>query len=377
MSAAEQVPVSAQEAERLFGLLSREKALVLAVSGGPDSTALMMLAARWRRSLKKPPKLVAVTIDHGLRAASKAEAAAVRKLAQSLEIEHRILRWTGSKPKAGVPEAARNARYRLLAEAAHKAGAGHVLTAHTLDDQGETILIRLTRGSGVAGLAGMKWASIVPVANGRHVTLVRPLLGIPKSRLIATLKAAGIAYADDPSNRDPAFTRARLRATMPALAREGLSAERLALLGKRVGRIEAALSETLHAAFRLLAPAPWPPAGAIAVDADAFSRLPDEIALRMLGRLVGSIGREGPVELGKLESLYDGLVAAIGASWIASPPPARFRRSLAGAVVAVRDGQVLVERAPARRQTRQSGPNQRISALTKRKTHPVAGPGSR
>lgn len=377
MSAAEQAPVSAQEAERLFGLLSREKALILAVSGGPDSTALMLLAARWRRSLKKPPRLVAITIDHGLRAESKAEAAAVRKLAQSLGIEHRVLRWSGSKPKTGLPEAARNARYRLLAEAAHKAGAGHVLTAHTLDDQGETILIRLTRGSGVAGLAGMKSASMMPVANGRRLILVRPLLRISKSRLIATLKAADIAYADDPTNRDPAFTRARLRASMPALAREGLSAERLALLGRRIGRIEAALHEMLGAAFRLLAPAPVPRAGAVAVDAGSFSRLPDEIALRMLGRLVAAIGKEGPVELGKLENMYDGLVAAIEASWVASPPAARFRRSLAGAIVAVRDGQVLVEKAPARSAIRKDRPNRRIRPLTKRKTHRAAEPGSR
>ena len=376
MSAAE-MPVSAEEAERLFGLLSREKALVLAVSGGPDSTALMMLAARWQKSLKQPPKLISVTIDHGLRAESKAEATAVRKLSQSLGIEHRILRWTGSKPKTGLPEAARNARYRLLAEAAHKAGAGHVLTAHTLDDQGETILIRLTRGSGVAGLTGMKLASMMPVANGRRLILVRPLLGIAKTRLIATLKAANITYADDPTNSDPVFTRARLRASMPVLAREGLSAERLGLLGRRVGRIEAALYETLRAAFRLLAPTPWPLAGAVAVDADAFSRLPDEIALRMLGRLVGAIGKEGAVELAKLENLYDGVVAAIEASWIASPQPARFRRSLAGAVVAVRDGQVLVEKAPARRGSQKGRSNRRISALTTRKTRPVARAGSR
>ena len=114
-----------------------------------------------------------------------------------------------------------------------------MLTAHTLDDQAETVLIRLTRGSGVSGLAAM--ARIAPVPGSNDIALVRPLLELRKAELLATLRKAGIAYADDPSNRDPRFTRARLRAAMPALEREGLNAERLALLARRVRRTEAAL----------------------------------------------------------------------------------------------------------------------------------------
>src|SRR6185295_18419883 len=178
-----------------------------AVSGGPDSTALMVLAARWRQTLKQRVKLIAVTVDHGLRPEAKREAEAVKRLARSLRIEHHTLRWTGPKPKTGIQEAARNARYRLLADVSRKAGRAPVLTAHTQDDQAETVLFRMMRGSGVAGLAGMRTGNLMPGQHpdhdGKKIELFRPLLDIPKSRLIATLKAAKIPYAEDPSNRDP------------------------------------------------------------------------------------------------------------------------------------------------------------------------------
>ena len=155
MSAADDTAVSVAETRALFADLTDVPSLVLAISGGPDSTALLLLAARWRKSLKAGPKLVAVTVDHGLRPEAKREAAAVKKLARSLGVEHRTMRWTGRKPSTGLQQAARNARYGLLAAAAKSAGARHVLTAHTMDDQAETVLIRLARGSGVSGLAAM------------------------------------------------------------------------------------------------------------------------------------------------------------------------------------------------------------------------------
>src|SRR5271169_6458550 len=114
-------PISVAEAKSLFFDLDHLPALVLAVSGGPDSTALMVLAARWRKTLKVKPKLIAVTVDHGLRAESRREAAAVWRLAYKLGIAHRTLRWTAAKPKTGLQEAARAVRYRLLADAAREA----------------------------------------------------------------------------------------------------------------------------------------------------------------------------------------------------------------------------------------------------------------
>src|SRR5690349_18263174 len=205
---------------------------MLAVSGGPDSTALMVLAARWRDSLKTKPKLIAITVDHGLRKESRQEAAAVARLARKLKIAHRILLWRGRKPATGLQQAARAARYRLLGEAARKAKAAHILTAHTLDDQAETVLIRMSRGSGITGLGAMARLSALPHDGQCAITLVRPLLDMPKARLVATLRTTEIPYADDPSNRDPRFTRARLRAMMGTLAEEGLDASRLAQLAR-------------------------------------------------------------------------------------------------------------------------------------------------
>ncbi|MGA8591719.1 MAG: tRNA lysidine(34) synthetase TilS, partial [Pseudolabrys sp.] len=189
------------EAKALFSDLQVFPVLTLAVSGGPDSTALMLLAARWRDSLRTKPKLIAVTIDHGLRKESSDEAAAVARLARKLNISHCTVRWNSRKPSTGVQEKARAARYRLLGEAARKAGAAHVLTAHTLDDQAETVLIRMSRGSGLTGLGAMTRTSPLPPDGKRTIVLVRPLLDIAKARLIATLDAAKIPYADDPSNR--------------------------------------------------------------------------------------------------------------------------------------------------------------------------------
>jgi len=331
-------PVRDDEADALFRGLEGLGGLVIAASGGPDSTALLLLAARWAKRLKTPPKILAVTIDHGLRPEAAAEAASVKRLARRLGVQHRTLAWQGTKPKSGLQEAARLARYRPLLEAAASARCGHVLTAHTLDDQAETVLFRLARGSGLTGLAGMANASLFPVSGGGGTFIVRPLLHVPKVRLIATLRAAGIAYSEDPSNSDPRFTRARLRALLPELAREGLDAHGLARLAGRMRRAEAAIEFAVQAAREALAPSAWPRRGPIIFDAERFRALPAEIGLRLLGRAIAHAGNEGPVELGKLEVLYAALRHEV-----------RLRRTLAGALVTLTGRQLTVERAPSRR----------------------------
>ncbi|MGN6572250.1 MAG: tRNA lysidine(34) synthetase TilS [Pseudolabrys sp.] len=351
MASHDSEPVADAEAASLFADLSSLPAIVLAVSGGPDSTALLWLAARWRGSRKSGPTLIAVTVDHGLRKDGAAEAKAVAKLARKLGVTHRTLRWTGTKPKTGLPQAARIARYRLLADAARKAGATAILTAHTLDDQAETVLIRMSRGSGLTGLAAMARMAPVPGGANNAAQLVRPLLGVPKARLIATLKAAKVAFADDPTNRDPRFTRARLRGLMPRLAEEGLDAARLAALARRLARAETALAKAAAAAFDRLGTAEQ---GRIAFDRSGFDHLAPEIALRLVGSAIGGIGDEGPVELGKLEALFGALGPAL------ADPKGRFRRTLAGAVVSLTPSAVTVERAPPRRSR----------ALTKRRARP-------
>ena len=340
MRTAEAKAVSASEATSLFSGLQSLPVLVLAVSGGPDSTALMVLAARWRDSLKTRPKLIAVTVDHGLRKESKAEAAAVARLARELDIAHRTSRWTGRKPKTGLQEAARLTRYRLLGRAARKAGGTHILTAHTLDDQSETVLIRMSRGSGLSGLGAMQRISVAP--QNEELTVVRPFLEIPKARLIATLNAAGILYADDPSNRDPRFTRARLRGLMHLLAEEGLDAAQLARLAHRLKRADVAIEKAVERAVTELF-VELPGAPAIAIESQRFADLPAEVALRLLGRAVARVGDEGPVELGKLEALKTALDEA------QKSPKNPFRRTLAGAIVTLKDPQILVDRAPPRR----------------------------
>lgn len=348
------MPVSATEAKSLFSNLGAAPALILAVSGGPDSMALMVLAARWRKSRKRGPELIAVTVDHGLRAESKAEAASVARLARQLGVAHRTLRWSGKKPKTGLPRAARDARYRLLAQAAAKAKATHVLTAHTLDDQAETVMIRMMRGSGMTGLAAMQMVSPLPGIDG--IFLVRPLLEIPKTRLIATLTREKIAFADDPTNRDTKFTRARLRGLMPRLAEEGLDARRLALLARRLKRADMAIEAATAAAGDLLILKSTP--SQVVYDRVKYGFLPDEIALRVLGRALSAVGDEGPVELGKLELLARALADAQNTG-------TGFRRSLAGAVVTLAKGQITVERAPARRAaTARTG----LRSLTKRQS---------
>ncbi len=328
-----------EEASALFDGLESLRGLLLAVSGGSDSTALLVIAARWAKRLKRAPKLIAVTIDHGLRPQSRHEAAAVKRLARRLGVPHRTLRWRGRKPKTGLQEAARLERYGLLAQAAMRAGYEHILTAHTLDDQAETVLLRLARGSGLTGLAGMAHASPLPINEETAIFLVRPLLRIPKTRLVATLKAAGIGHSEDPTNRDPRFTRARLRMLMPVLAREGLDARSLTRLAARMRRAEATVEFAVGAARAALAPGPWRERGPIVFEAVRFNDLPAEVALRLLGRAVAQTGDEGPVELAKLEALYDALRG--------SRRP--LRRTLAGALITLDAERLTVERAPARR----------------------------
>jgi len=344
-------PISAQNAKRLFAAWKAAPAIVLAVSGGPDSIALMWLAARWRSTLARGPRLIAVTVDHGLRAEAASEARDVKRLARTLDLQHRTMRWTGEKPKTGLPAAARTARYRLLAQAARASGATHVLTAHTRDDQAETLLMRLLRGSGISGLAAMARES-----ERDGVLLARPFLHVSKSQLVATLKKAKIDFADDPTNRDTSFTRPRLRAIMPVLAAEGGDARNLARLASRLARANQAVEVLVDGAERYLAlrdrEATRAGFDANAVDAStfdakAFAAMPEEIRLRLLKRAIDRFGHEGPAELGKVEALLAALDEA-GAKQGKKRRP-RLKQTLAGALVSLSDGRIRVEPAPPRR----------------------------
>ncbi|ABE64236.1 tRNA(Ile)-lysidine synthetase-like protein [Nitrobacter hamburgensis X14] len=337
-------PISATEAKLLFADWKAAHALVLGVSGGPDSTALMWLAARWRRAMTRGPDLIAVTVDHGLRPGSAREARDVKHLATSLGMRHRTVRWSGAKPKSGLPAAARDARYRLLAKTARANGALHVFTAHTRDDQAETVLMRISRGSGITGLSAMARETM---RDG--FILARPLLHVSKSRLIATLEKAGIAYAEDPTNRDVSFTRPRLRALMPALAEEGCDVRNLARLASRLARANTALELLADGAERYLAlqdrGAPRP-----GFQTKAFAALSEEIKVRLLLRAIDRVGCEGPAELGKVETLL-GALDRVAADNGGHGRRILLRRTLAGALVTLTSERISVEPAPPRRRT--------------------------
>jgi tRNA(Ile)-lysidine synthase len=358
-------PISAQDAKRLFADWKRAPAIVLAVSGGPDSIALMWLAARWRRGLSRGPRLIAVTVDHGLRAEAAREARDVKRLARALDLPHRTLRWTGTKPNTGLPAAARSARYRLLAQAARQNQATHILTAHTRDDQAETLLMRLLRGSGIAGLAAMGRES-----ERDGLLLARPFLNVSKSQLVATLKKAKLDFADDPSNRDTNFTRPRIREVMPVLAAEGGDARSLARLASRMARANQAVEILVDGAERYLALKDREASDAARharifkakifeakiFDAKAFAVLPEEIRLRLLLRAIDRFGHEGPAELGKVEVLLAALDRAIAETRAGRRPNRspglgrpRLKHTLAGALVSLVGDRIRVEPAPPRR----------------------------
>lgn len=341
-SAAEKTPIAESELSALFEDFAKSGKILLAVSGGPDSTALLVLAAKWRELRGSGPDLVAATIDHRLRSASKSEAKMVEKLAGKLGVPHHTLAWKGRKPITGVQEAAREARFALFSSLAKEVGADLLMTAHTRDDQAETVLHRMGRGSGLGGLAGIR-----RVHRRNGVFIGRPFLDLSKARLIATLKKLRIPYASDPTNRDTKYLRARLRKLAPVLAKEGIDAANLALMAKRLGRANAALNRLAEeAAFALRTDC----AAGRAFEARGFFLMPDELAIRMLREAVDREGIEGPAELAKVEALFEALVAAYRAG-------GAVKRTLAGAAVTLTEAALVVAAAPPRKSA--SGPIKR------------------
>ena len=283
--------LTAEQIDALFAPLLDTRSLLIAVSGGPDSTALLVMAAEW--AARRGARIAAATVDHGLRPASGAEAEAVATLSAKLGVPHETLVWTAAKPSTRVQERAREARYRLLIEHARSIGADAIATAHHADDQAETVLFRLMRGSGVAGLRGMEATS-----RRDGVTIARPLLGVAKRDLVAFCRSRGIEFADDPSNANPHFARPRLRALLDRLGGEGLTAEGLVRLARRAAEADEAL-ERLAADVEARLGADGP------IDARALFAEPVAIVQRMLARRIGKAGGrdESRIGLEKIEAL--------------------------------------------------------------------------
>jgi tRNA(Ile)-lysidine synthase len=268
--------------------------VAVAVSGGPDSLALVLLTQRWAR--QQGGEVWALTVDHGLRPESAEEARTVAGWLAARALPHEILAWEGDKPMSGLQEAAREARYRLLAQWCHTRGVLHLLTAHHREDQGETHLIRRRAGSGIDGLAGM--SAVRELAGCR---LVRPLLSVPRARLLARIDEEGQPFLRDPSNLNPAFERARLRAA--ATANDDNLAEIREYGRRRINR-EAALDQVLARAASLH------PAGFASVDLSVLLELEVELAERLLGRVAACVGAARyPARRERLARLRVGLAA--------------------------------------------------------------------
>jgi tRNA(Ile)-lysidine synthase len=243
VTTAEHQPITPDEADDLFAPLKSFHTVLVAVSGGADSFALLHLIAEWHdRHAQNTPHVFAATVDHQLRIQSATEAEIVKARCATLGIYQTTLCWDAKKPWSGVASAARDARYALLeAEARNRSSSGPaaIITAHTIDDQAETVVMRLKRGSGVNGLAAMPSAR--PVSPGSPITLVRPLLTIPKTRLIATLEVRGLTWCEDPSNADHASERVRIRRTMNILRERGIDAQAFAAVADRMQSAREAL----------------------------------------------------------------------------------------------------------------------------------------
>ncbi|WP_431854192.1 tRNA lysidine(34) synthetase TilS [Azospirillum sp.] len=323
-------PVTAQDfAARMARLGGFEPAprLAVGVSGGADSLALALLAQGWAAG--QGGSVLALTVDHGLRPESAAETARVAAWMAARGIAHATLRWEGEKPASGIQAAARDARHRLLAERCRAEGILHLALAHHADDQAETLLLRLARGSGIDGLAGM-----APVRWDPHVRVLRPLLDLPHAALVATCRAQDQEWIEDPSNRSPAYARGRLRAAADSLAAEGLTTERLTDTARRAARARRALEELT--ADLLGRAAALHPEGWLRLDPAALKAAPEEIGLRALSRVLACVGGAPYAPRAeRLERLHAEIRAGLAAG-----------RTLGGCRVLPRKGGLLVVREP-------------------------------
>lgn len=277
----------------------------VAVSGGADSLALMHLLAEWARASGKAPPIV-LTVDHGLQAGSAAAARAVVAAAKAAGLPAHGLKWTGTKPDADLEAAARAARYRLMGNWCRRRRIGALYVAHNREDQAETVLLRLARGSGLDGLAGMQARAPFPLSGFDDLTVLRPLLDIGRDELRAVLTERGIAWHDDPMNADPRFARVRMRQAWPALEAAGLTAARIADAASHLGRARKAL-EVATADF--LAAHARQADGQVLLDATALATAPREIGLRALAACLARVsGAEYRPRFERLERLYDAIL---------------------------------------------------------------------
>ncbi|HTQ15288.1 MAG TPA: tRNA lysidine(34) synthetase TilS [Rhizomicrobium sp.] len=281
----------------------------MALSGGGDSLALLLLLADWARARKLAPP-IALIVDHGLREGSARDARKAARWAKAAGLAAHVLTWKGLKPAADVEAAARMARYRLLGEWCAGHGIGFLYVAHTLEDQAETFLLRLARGSGLDGLSAMRPVAPFPLAGFEGLNVVRPLLATERTALRGYLAARDQDWLEDPMNGDPRYARVRLRRALPALAELGLTAGRVAAAAGHLARAREALDGEVEAWLRI---------GCkmgerrVLLDGNGFSALPEEVGLRVLARVLSRVsGRPYRPRFERLQRLYRDLSEGLG-----------------------------------------------------------------
>jgi len=315
----------------------------LAVSGGADSMALMRLAVDWCvRNAQPLPR--AVTVDHGLRETSAEEARRVAAWTAAQGLEHVTLSWTAGTVTSNLQSVAREARYRLIGHWMSGLGLTHLLTGHTQDDQAETFLIRLARGSGLEGLTGMSPRAPFPLAECGNLELVRPLLEVSHEALVATLQQLGQEWIEDPSNANTRFQRVRLRALAPSLAEAGISAGRIADAMANLRRANEVIRDAAAAlTLRAVAYEPW---GYAWLSPDVFANAHREVSLRALSRSLQLIGGAAyPPEFEQTQDLLDWMLLKGGPRG-RTLGGCRLARREDGRILAAREEEALLAEAP-------------------------------
>ncbi len=306
--------------------------IAVAVSGGVDSMALMHMAQRALQlippqlSASVRPRLMVLTVDHGLRSGSADDAAWVASQAETAGLPCRILRWEGEKPAQGIQAAARAVRYHLMHEALISEALPYdklqrvLLTAHHHEDQAETFLMRLARGSGIDGLSAMQSVALINTppapegAYGAPLELRRPLLDLPKSRLMATLREAGLTWRADPSNDRDDFERVRVRKILAALSELGIDGAAIARSAARLSRARSAIQRQTVEAVRTRVD--WHDGQFGTIPIETFNDLPEEIAVRLLKQLIGAYGGEArDPRLSEIEDLTERIRATSERAW--------------------------------------------------------------
>jgi tRNA(Ile)-lysidine synthase len=344
MTAEHKAGFSETERDALLDGLAAFRSVILAVSGGSDSMALMALVADWRNARCAAglpmPDVRVMTVDHGLRSESAGEAEYVAATARDLGLAHRVLRWTGPKPATGLQAAARAARYDLLAAHVARMPAealpAALVTAHTRDDQVETFLMRLARGSSLDGVSGMR--ACRPLAPLDPTSLLRPLLGITRDRLRSYLIRCDLDWIEDPSNENADFERVRLRNAQADLTKIGLDRHSIALT---VSRLAAERDGLDWLAARRIRDATimHAPGVLTSVSAEALRAGPTSVAGRALRFLLHAMGDKAePVALTGIEECVERLSRACDG----------YQETIGGCLIRVEGGAIWFVREPPR-----------------------------